>query len=155
MPSHAERAAASLAVHRRASPLKVRANWVVQQIKQREGRKSVAALAAANAARWRAINPEWAAYGPELVLTSRGTAARVVASQGQSRLGAVGTTTSHTAVPPGEYMIVWGGEQDANVVVTTEGPSPREFIYPKTLLYGTVAAVLLGAYWLGGRRRKR
>jgi hypothetical protein len=87
MPSPIERAATGIAIHRRASPLKVRADWVVQQIKQREHAKSVAQLAAQNLARWRAINPEWAAHGPELVLTSRGTPGRVVASQGAGMAG--------------------------------------------------------------------
>jgi hypothetical protein len=102
MPSPIERAATGIAIHRRTSPLKVRADWVVQQIKQREHAKSVAQLAAQNLARWRAINPEWAAHGPELVLTSRGTPGRVVASQGAGLAGISDLS------PPARMIIVLG-----------------------------------------------
>jgi hypothetical protein len=64
--------------------------------------KSVAQLAAQNLARWRAINPEWAAHGPELVLTSRGTPGRVVASQGAGLAGISDLS------PPARMIIVLG-----------------------------------------------
>ena len=60
-----------------------------KQIKARRAmqirEQQIKALALREQARWMAINPMWAQYGPELQLTSRGTAfAKVRGSLGQT-----------------------------------------------------------------------
>lgn len=71
--SFAKQAALGKQIRDLRSPLLVRSDWVMEQIKQRDNYVGVKELVAENKAQWEAINPVWAKYGPELVLTSRGT----------------------------------------------------------------------------------
>jgi hypothetical protein len=101
----AQRAAEGKSIQQTRSPMLVRADWVMQQIKQRQHSKTVQQLAAENLAQWREINPEWTDHGPELLLTSRGTPGYVVSSQGMP----LGAADPERALSLLQYAAIVGG----------------------------------------------
>jgi hypothetical protein len=97
-------------IRQKRSPLLVRSDWVLEQIKQREHAKSVKQLEAENLAQWMKINPEWTKYGPELPLTSRGTAAHLLNGVVDPDVLAVTATLGGLAFLYGSWKL-WKGPE--------------------------------------------
>lgn len=128
----AQKAAAGKQLQKMHAPLKVRADWVLEQIKQRENAKSVKELEQANYETWMTINPEWTKYGPELPLVARGSArADLVGALVPLEVASLAVTMGFVSMAYGAWKM-W------------KGPKQNKKRYETFLVGGAVA-------WLAGQ----